>query len=182
MKTALFFFLFFFLIFCNQMRNVHLRLSFWLKSRDLYSNKVVLVCISRALLIKSPYEGRTAHAIAYGPHTDFLNSFAMKAHAGPYGSYDKVQYHLLTQTNNSICFSNKVKQKMVSGLFCKLMLLTKREVCCLYWVNISFTALWLVCIDVIMSKVVLHSCMDSTNTLANPKEFLHCVLTLFCTF
>ena len=66
----------------NQIRNEPLRSSFWPKSRDLYSNKVtVLVRISRALLIKSSYEGRTraqhsraafsgpASAIAYGPHT-----------------------------------------------------------------------------------------------------------------
>ena len=56
---AFLFFLSFFLIFGNQIRNVHLRHSFWSKSRDLHSNKVVLVRISPALLIKSPYEGRT---------------------------------------------------------------------------------------------------------------------------
>jgi len=69
---------------------------------------------------------------------------------------------------------------MVSGSFFKLMLLAKREIHCLYWVNNSFSALWLVCIGVIKSRVVLHSCMDSTNSLTNPKEFLHAVLTLFC--
>ena len=49
----------FFLVAGNQIRNVPLRRSFWPKSRDLYSNKVVLVRISRSLLIKSPCEGRT---------------------------------------------------------------------------------------------------------------------------
>ena len=43
----------------NQFRNVYLRRSFLPKSRDLYSNKVSLVRISRAQLIKSPYESRT---------------------------------------------------------------------------------------------------------------------------
>ena len=64
----------------NLIRNVHLRRSIWPKSLDLYSNKVVLVRILRALLIKCPYEGRTrslkgqtafsgpARTIAYGPH------------------------------------------------------------------------------------------------------------------
>ena len=36
-------FLSFFFFSGNNIRNVHLRRSFWLKSRDLYSNKVVLV-------------------------------------------------------------------------------------------------------------------------------------------
>ena len=53
-----FFFCFFFFFSGNKIRNVHLRRSFLPKSRDLYSNKVVLVRFSRALLIKSPYEGR----------------------------------------------------------------------------------------------------------------------------
>ena len=96
----------------NKIRNVHLRRSFWPKSRDLYSNKVVLVRISRAhsletidkISVWGPY------AILAGPdgffracsryrvrpsYGDFLNSFAMKARAGPYGSYDK--YGLLTK-------------------------------------------------------------------------------------
>ena len=51
------FFLFFFS--GNQFRNVYLCRSFLPKCRDLYSNKVILVRISRAQLIKSPYEGRT---------------------------------------------------------------------------------------------------------------------------
>ena len=46
-----FFFLFFFL--GNQIRNFHLRRSFWPKNQDLLSNKVVLICILRTLLIKS---------------------------------------------------------------------------------------------------------------------------------
>ena len=53
-------FLFFFLFFLgNQIRNFHLCRSFWPKSQDLFSNKVVSICILRALLIKSPYEGHT---------------------------------------------------------------------------------------------------------------------------
>ena len=91
----------------NQIWNVPLRRSFWPKSRDLYSNKVVIVRSSCALLIKSPCEGCTRslagsdgffrhcsrHRVrpSYG---DFLNSFAMKARAGPYRSYDK--YHSST--------------------------------------------------------------------------------------
>ena len=69
----------------NRYRNIHLRRSFWPKSRDYHSNKVVLVRISCALFIKSPYEGRTrslqvrtafsgpARAIAYGPHTGIFS-------------------------------------------------------------------------------------------------------------
>ena len=38
---------------------------------------------------------RTARAITYGPHRgDFLNSFAMKARAGPYGSYNNTGYYM----------------------------------------------------------------------------------------
>ena len=81
-------FSFLFLLFFsgNQIRNVHLSRSLWPKSRDLYSNKFVLVCISRALLIK------------YG---DFLNSFAMKERAGSYGSYDNcISPQYMTQKVN----------------------------------------------------------------------------------
>ena len=98
-------FSFFFFFPGNKIRNVHLRRSFWPKSRDLYSNKVVLVRISRfhcKTIEKIPVWG--PYAILAGPdgffrpcsrhrvrpsYGDFLNSFAMKARAGPYGSYDK---------------------------------------------------------------------------------------------
>ena len=58
----------------NQIQKVHLHCFFLPKSQDLYSYKVVLVCILRSLLVKSPCEGRMAFsgpadAIAYGPHT-----------------------------------------------------------------------------------------------------------------
>ena len=32
------------------------------------------------------------HHHIWPSYGDFLNSFAMKAHAGPYGSYDKIPY------------------------------------------------------------------------------------------
>ena len=53
------FFSFFFFSSGYQIRNVHLRRSYWPKSQDLFSNKVVLIHILGTLLIKSPYEGRT---------------------------------------------------------------------------------------------------------------------------
>ena len=77
-------------------RNVHLRSSFWPKSWDLNSNKV------SSHLANSPY------AILAGPdgffrpcsrhrvrpsYGDFLNSFAIEARAGPYGSYDKKHFY-----------------------------------------------------------------------------------------
>ena len=70
------------------------KIHYSLKSWDLYGNKIVSVHDSH----KEPY------AILVGPdgffwpcsghrvrpsYRDFFNSFAMKAHAGPYGSYDK---------------------------------------------------------------------------------------------
>ena len=75
----------------NQIRNVHLCRSFWPKSEDLYSSKVVSVRISQS---HNPSRaGRLFAALVMPSHTalirHFLNSFGMKARMGPFGPYDK---------------------------------------------------------------------------------------------
>ena len=116
MTTALFLFFKFFLIiiFFNyyyfffsgnkiRYRNVQLRHSFWPKSWDLNSNKVSShLARSRKLFLAGPYailarpdgffRPCSRHRVrpSYG---DFRNSFATKARAGPYGSYDKLLYY-----------------------------------------------------------------------------------------
>ena len=82
-------------------RNVHLRRLFWPKSWDLNSNKVGShLARSRTLFLEGPdgfFRPCSRHRVraSYG---DFLNSFAMKARAGPYGSYDKYNYALFHLT------------------------------------------------------------------------------------
>ena len=81
-------------------RNVHLRCSFWQKSWDLNSNKVSShLARSRTLFLAGPYvilPGPDGFFRPCSRHRvrpscgDFLNSFAMKVCAGPYGSYDKI--------------------------------------------------------------------------------------------
>ena len=68
------------------------RRSFWPKSQDLYSNKVVSASRKEPYAILTGLDAffqlcsRHRVRISYG---DFLNSFAMKARARPYGSNDK---------------------------------------------------------------------------------------------
>ena len=131
MTTALFLFFFSFIIIIiiiiitfseNKIRyrNVHLRRSFWPKSWDLNSNKVSsLLARSRTLFLAGPY------VILAGPdgffrpcsrhrvrpsYADFLNSFAMKARAGPYGSCDNE----LNRTKSWECSQNNMTSERVS--------------------------------------------------------------------
>ena len=82
-------FCFVFVFLSNQIKNVHLHRSFWPKGQDLYSNKVVLVCISCLLSSQNYWE------IVYGPHTGILSIVLQwKRVRGRTGHIIKVAYKL----------------------------------------------------------------------------------------
>ena len=92
-------------------RNIHLRRSFWPKRRDLYSNKVVLVRILCALLIKSPYEvvrdssraGRIFPALLAPSRTALIRGFSQQFYNESARGAVRVIYPYIYKSISVIC-------------------------------------------------------------------------------